>query len=226
MKTPDALDAAILGDAALSRLWERVAAEASSDPAHDVWHFRRVAAAARSLANSDEERRLATAAGLLHDIVHVPKDSPLRPKASELSAARATELLTECGFAPPDIASVSDAIRDHSWSAGRTPATRLGCVLMDADRLEALGAVGIMRCVATGVAMGGRMFDPEDPFAAERPLDDRKFSLDHFYVKLLRLPATFTTPEGRAQAEARAAFLLAFAEQLSRELGVPARPWP
>jgi hypothetical protein len=45
-------------------------------------------------------------------------------------------------------------------------------------------------------------------------------------VKLLRLPATFTTPEGRAQAEARAAFLLAFAERLSRELGVPARPWP
>jgi uncharacterized protein len=97
---------------------------------------------------------------------------------------------------------------------------------MDADRLEALGAIGIMRCVATGVAMGGRMFDPEDPFAEKRPLDDKRFSLDHFYVKLLHLPATFATARGRAEAETRAEFLRGFAEQVAAELGVAPRPFP
>ncbi len=226
MNGVDTLDAIIRSDAALSRLVERVTAEASTDPAHDVWHFRRVAASARALAETESDGRLAIAAGFLHDIVHVPKNSPLRSQASELSAARATTLLEECGFAPNEVAAVAEAIRDHSWSAGRVPASELGRILMDADRLEALGAIGIMRCVATGVAMGGRMFDPEDPFAEKRPLDDKRFSLDHFYVKLLHLPATFATARGRAEAETRAAFLRGFAEQVAAELGVPPRPFP
>ncbi len=215
------LEAFANSDSRLRRLWTAVEREASHDAAHDVWHFRRVAAGARRLASSDLDPVLVVAAGLVHDIVHVPKNSPLRAQASELSAARASTLLLESGFAEADAEAVAEAVRDHSWSRGKQPSTPLGCLLQDADRLEALGAVGLMRCIATGVSMGGTMFDPQDPFAADRELDDRHHSVDHVFVKLLKLPATFTTETGRREAEHRADWLVAFLKQFSDEIGVP-----
>ena len=104
------------------------------------------------------------------------------------------------------------------------PATPLGRALQDADRLEALGAIGLLRCIATGVRMNGAWFDADDPWAEARPLDDARFSIDHFFTKLLRLPATMRTDAGRAEAERRAAFLREFLARLGDELGRPAPP--
>ena len=75
--------------------------------------------------------------------------------------------------------------------------------MQDADRLEALGVIGTFRCIATGVRFGAQFFDAADPWAVNRPLDDKRFSVDHFFTKLLKLPETFQAVEGRAEAERR-----------------------
>jgi uncharacterized protein len=97
----------------------------------------------------------------------------------------------------------------------------LAKALQDADRLEALGSIGIMRTYSTGVRMGTRYFSPEDPWGHNRTLDDSAFSLDHFFIKLLRLPDTMNTAAGREEARLRIKPMEAFLASLERELGVP-----
>lgn len=191
------------------------------DLTHDASHALRVAHWTLELGGAEVEAREAIAAALLHDAVNLPKDSPERALASTRSAEYARARLA--GAFPPDaIDRIADAIRDHSFSRGAVPATPLGRALQDADRLEALGAIGLLRCISTGVRMQGEWFHGEDPWAADRELDDARYSVDHFYKKLLRLPATMCTEAGRIEAERRAAFLRAFLVQLGVELGNPA----
>lgn len=118
---------------------------------------------------------------------------------------------------------VATAIRDHSFSRGAVPSSALGRALQDADRLEALGSLGIFRCVAAGVGMGAGFFHPEDPWALDRPLDDARYSVDHFFTKLLRLPETMLTEGGRVEADRRAGVMLSVLRQLGEEIGVPMR---
>ena len=220
-----AILARIASDPALTALLAesraRDAALSVADPAHDTSHALRVAAWTLRLGGSAVDAREGLAAALLHDAVNPPKDSPERASASERSAGLASERLAALGFAPAAIARVADAIRDHSFSRGATPSSALGDALQDADRLEALGAIGLLRCISTGVRMGGAWFDAGDPWAESRPLDDARFSVDHFFTKLLRLPPTLRTAAGRAEAERRAAHLRAFLAQLGSEIGAP-----
>ncbi len=225
--TPAELLVAIVEcDAALAALLaesrERDAALATPDPTHDTAHALRVALWTLRLGGEAVAAREGIAAALLHDAINSPKDSPERARASERSADFARVRLAALGFAPAACERVAAAIRDHSFSRGAVPVGPLAEALQDADRLEALGAIGLLRCVSTGVRMGGAWFDGEDPFAAARSLDDRLYSVDHFYAKLLGLPASMRTAAGRAEAERRAAFLRAFLSQLGEELGTSA----
>lgn len=221
----DALDFALARDPALAALWQQVQARMATDPAHDAGHLRRVAAWTVRIGDTEGvDWRLALAAALLHDVVNLPKDDPARGAASHRSADVARTLLPPLGFTPADTDAACEAIRDHSYTRGAVPASPLGRALQDADRLDALGALGTLRCVATGVGMGAQLFDDADPWAERRALDDRRFSIDHFFVKLLRLSATFTTAAGRAEADRRAATMRAFLAALGDELGAPV-PW-
>lgn len=190
------------------------------DPGHDAAHAFRVALWTTRLA-PHEDPRCAIAAALLHDVVNVPKSSPDRHLASERSAEVARALLPTLGFATADVARIAAAIRDHSYSRGAIPESPLGDALQDADRLEALGALGLCRTISTGTRMGAQYFEPNDPWASARELDDRRFSVDHFFTKLLGLATTMRTAAGRAEAERRAAFLRAFLVQLGDEIGSP-----
>lgn len=219
MKSLAELDAFIAADAVLATLLCEARSRDDGDLTHDTAHLRRVALWTLRLGGSAVDSREAVAAALLHDAVNPPKDSPERRFASERSAELARVRLPELGFSAEAVDRISDAVRDHSFSRGAVPQTALGCALQDADRLEALGAIGLLRCVSTGVRMGGAWFDGQDPWAQHRPLDDAAFSLDHFATKLLKLPATMRTDAGRAEAEQRAAFLWAFMVQLGHELG-------
>ena len=84
-----------------------------------------------------------------------------------------------------------------------------------------LGAIGLFRNISTGALMGSQYFDASDPWARERALDDKAFSVDHFFVKLLRLPTTMTTEAGRVEATRRAGVLIQIIDALEAELGVP-----
>jgi uncharacterized protein len=217
----DAVRSAIATDPALRALAAELGPRYDGDPGHDEHHARRVAAWTVRIGGGEVAPRLAIAAALLHDVVNVPKDSPERAKASELSADFAREILPRYGFSSADVDEIACAIRDHSYSRGATPSSPLGRALQDADRLEALGALGLMRSVSAGTRMGARFFDSEDPWALRRALDDRRFSVDHFFVKLLDLPRTMQTELGRREAQRRVGFLRAFLEALAGELEVP-----
>lgn len=214
----------------LQELRERVSRIPPVDAGHDFYHTLRVAGLAEKILREEclrEEGREAAqdeidavvASALLHDCVPVAKNSPLRKESARLCAEKAEEWLKELKWQPEGrIPEITGAILDHSYSSGRVPRSRIGRCLQDADRLEALGALGLFRTIATGVSMGAMLFDPEDPWAERRELDDRKYTLDHFYTKLLRLPSTFRTEGARQEALARARFLEGFAAQLKHEL--------
>lgn len=222
MSARDLALAQIEADAALSELAERVRARLDGDPGHDLEHCLRVGGWAIRCARGASPRE-CVAAALLHDLVNVPKDDPQRARASELSAQAARTILPEHGFDTEETERIADAIADHSYSRGATPRSALGDALQDADRLEALGALGLFRTISTGVRMGARYFHADDPFGATRELDDRRYSVDHFFTKLLGLPETLRTEVGRAEAARRAVFLRSFLDQLAEELGqVPA----
>lgn len=212
----------IAGDGDLAFLLGEARRRLSRDPGHDEHHALRVALAALRIGRAEGvPDRHAVAAALLHDIVPVAKDSPDRPRASALCAEEAARILRGLGWPEEAVADVADAVRDHSFSRGAVPAAPLGRALQDADRLDALGALGVLRTVSTGARMGADYFDPEDPWARRRELDDRRHSVDHFYRKLLRLPGTMTTEAGRREALRRAARMEEFLRWLGDEIGEP-----
>jgi uncharacterized protein len=209
----------IASSSRLRPLLNRVQANQDGDSAHDLAHLLRVALCTCRILGDIARMEEAIAAALLHDLVNIPKNHPNRAKASEFSAAEAAPLLKDAGFDHREIDEICLAIRQHSFSRGERPTQALAMSLQDADRLEALGALGIMRCFSTGVRMGTAYFDPIDPWAKSRALDDSRFSLDHFFTKLFKLPETMNTAAGREEAGLRLRPMQAFMDSLQRELG-------
>ncbi len=205
-----------------ARLEAALAAQHSNgDGAHDPSHVRRVwKTASRIAAALDEpvDRLVLLAAAYLHDVVGVEKNDPRRSPASRLAAAHAVDLLRGLGFPDDRLAAVAHAIEAHSYSAGIQPTTAEARVLQDADRIEALGAIGLARTFYVAGRMGSALFHPDDPLARSRDLDDRAYAVDHFYAKLLKLPATMQTEPGRRLASERAAVLERFVRDLLDEL--------
>jgi len=191
------------------------------DGAHDVHHLRRVWRSARRIAAAEggADMVVLLAAAYLHDLVNPPKDSPLRSQASRLSAQSATPLLEGMGLDAARAACAAHAIEAHSFSAGIEPRSAEARILQDADRLEALGAIGLARCFYTGGKMNSALWEAEDPLGRSgRALDDSRFSIDHFPLKLLRLPGLMRTAEGRRMALRRTRVLELYLAQLEREL--------
>lgn len=191
------------------------------DKAHDLAHLQRVWASARKIMqDSDADPLVVLTACYFHDVVNLPKNHPERHLASGY-AARETLRILAADF--PDFpqalyAAVSHAVEAHSFSAGIPARTPEAKIVQDADRLESLGAIGLARVFYTSGALGRPLFDSQDPFARERPLDDTRWALDHFQTKLLGLPATMHTDAGRALAEYHASFLVDYMARLSDEL--------
>ncbi len=192
-----------------------------ADGAHDIGHLRRVWANARTIAAQEHgaDLEVLLAAAIFHDLVNLPKSSPDRARASTLSAERAAIFLRADGMDENHIMAVSHAIAAHSFSARIAPETLEAKILQDADRLEALGAIGIARMFHVAGATGQLLFDADDPMALGRPLDDRWFALDHMTTKLLGLPSTMQTAFGRTMAETRADWLMSFRTRLLAEIG-------
>jgi uncharacterized protein len=192
---------------------------ADADADHDRAHVERVVTTATRLAQETEANAaVVVPAAWLHDCVVVPKDDPARDAASTRAAKAAGQFLEEAEYPAELIPSIRHAIAAHSYSAGIPPETLEAKVVQDADRLDALGAIGIARCFMVGGALDRPLYAPDDPFCDDRPPDDATYTLDHFYDKLLGLPATMQTEAGRAEAERRAAFMRTYLDQLRDEI--------
>jgi uncharacterized protein len=193
-----------------------------SDGSHDLGHFQRVWKAAQHINEAEggvADELVLLASAYFHDLVSLPKNHPQRSESSRLSAERTAALLvSEFPDFPADrIGEVRHAIHAHSFSAGVPAETLEAKILQDADRMEALGAIGVARTFYIAGVLGGQLFDPGDPLAESRELDDKRYALDHFQVKLLKLPALMNTAAGRRLAEKNAAWLRLFAEKVRRE---------
>jgi uncharacterized protein len=205
------------------RLAALAAAGTGTDGAHDANHLERVWRNAQELLPSHPEADalVVMAACYLHDLVNLPKNDPERNQASRRSAQLARHQLAWLGFPAERLDAVAHAIETHSFSAAIVPETIEAKIVQDADRLDALGAVGLARMFYTAGRMGAALAHGDDPLAERRELDDRAFSLDHIPVKLARLPGMMQTPAGRELGERRLASLLAFREEFAGEwLGI------
>ncbi len=179
-----------------------------NDGSHDAAHLLRVWKNAHVIAQEEGgDLRLLAAAVLLHDCVAVEKNSPQRAEASRLAAEKASVLLSGLGWASPEVDAVAHAILTHSFSANIAPETLEARILQDADRLDAIGMIGAARCFYIAGRMGSVLYDPLDPVAANRPLDDKAYAIDHFETKLFRLADGFRTGAGRRMAQKRQAKL-------------------
>lgn len=191
-----------------------------TDGAHDIGHLDRVWRACRLIAMDEAaDLDILAAAAYFHDAVNLPKDSPDRATASRQSADLAVAELAALGFAQAKLPALHHAILAHSFSANIPPETPEARILQDADRLEALGAIGIARMFLISGQMGGGMFDAADPMALHRPLDDKRFALDHIQVKLTRIAETMQTATGRAMAAERLEWMESFRTRLLSEIG-------
>lgn len=190
-----------------------------NDSAHDFEHIIRVYKNAQKISKNEKvDEKLILCAALLHDIVSYPKSDKRSKLSSAQSAKKAEQILKKYSFSKEEITIVCDAIRDHSFSQNKKPTTIEGKILQDADRLDAIGAIGIARVFATGGSLKRPFYNIDDPFCKTRKPDDKIWAVDHFYQKLLKLESLMNTKSGKIEAKQRTRVLNEFLKQLKQEI--------
>jgi len=191
----------------------------SADAAHDAAHVQRVAVNAVKFANIEKaDLSIVIPAVWLHDCFTVSKKSELRNQASRLSAEKAQKLLLEWGYPQDNIEQIKHAVAAHSYSANITPETLEAKIVQDADRIDSIGAIGVARMMMTGGKMDTTLYNEEDPFCLKRDPQDRQWTIDHFYSKLLKLNSGFHTKAAQNEAQRRHNYMLEFLKQLESEI--------
>ena len=181
------------------------------EPSHDFLHVKRVLKLAKIIGERENaDMKIVIPAVLLHDIAIQDKSSKeTRIKSAEKSKQMAKEILEKHNFEKID--KILYAIDVHSFSKGIEPETLEAKILQDADRLDALGAVGIARLFSVCGALKRKFYNEQ-----EEMLDDAKYGLDHVYIKLLKLKMNMSSSEKIAKE--RREFLLKFIEQFKNEI--------
>ena len=194
----------------------------TQSPAHDFEHIIRVYKNAEMISKQEEsvDLDIVLAAALLHDLVVYPKGSSKTINSADDSAEIAKKILLEYKNYPREkIEKVADAIRTHSYSKRLVPETLEGKILQDADRLDAIGAIGIARTFSVGGSENRSLYNPTDPFCeSERQLDDTQWTLDHIKKKLMILKNSMHTKTAKKIAEERTEFMELFLNQLRKEI--------
>lgn len=193
--------------------------EMVQDQAHDIKHVLRVVKVAKKLcAEENAKFEIVVPAAYLHDCFSFPKHHPNRSKSSTMAAEKAIKFLKSIGYSCIYFDDIYQAIMAHSYSAGITPSSIEAQIVQDADRLDSLGAIGIARCLQVSTTMGVSLYNDEDTFCEHRKPNDRQFTIDHFYVKLLNLVDTMNTCSAKIEAKKRTRFMKEYLNQLAQEI--------
>ncbi|MCG6284798.1 HD domain-containing protein [Vibrio diabolicus] len=202
-----------------SQFLEFMQQEMQVDAAHDISHVQRVVNTAKKLAVEEgADLSIVLPAAYLHDCFTYPKDHPNRKQSSIIAAKKAVAFLESIDYPQQYHDAIAHAIEAHSFSANIRPNTLEAQVVQDADRLDALGAIGITRCIPVSTEFDAQLHDDKDIFAQQRELDDKQFTLDHFQTKLFKIAETMNTESARREAQKRKAFMQAYIEQLRDEV--------
>lgn len=189
------------------------------DGAHDIDHIRRVVKNAIDLAKEESgDLDVIIPACWLHDCVNVPKTSKDRSLGSKFSADKAVEFLRGINYPEQFLDEIHHAIHAHSFSANIETKTLSAKIVQDADRLDALGALGIARCLMYSASVERPLYNSNDPFAENRELSDEDNAIDHFFTKLQTLPDTMKTNTGKDIALKRWDFMEDYIYELKNEI--------
>jgi uncharacterized protein len=196
-----------------------------TDLAHGWEHVSRVYTLSQYIAEKEgADLFIVGMAALLHDLGHMATHTlseGVPGHHTDDSVALAVDIMHRYDISDDMQQAIIHAILAHSFSRGLEPQTLEARVIRDADRLDALGALGIMRWSIVGAQRNTgqtRSYNPDDPFAEQRLPDDHTYMLDHFFVKLFKLADTMTTDTGRALAQRRTAFMRSYIHELKSEL--------
>ena len=190
------------------------------DPAHDFYHIMRVYKNAEMIGPPEGSNMdILLPAVLLHDLVIYPKGSSKSSRSSDESADLAEDILHRHGYSQYQITRICYCIRVHSYTKRVVPASLEARILQDADRLDALGAIGIARTFSVGGSENRTLYNPNDPFCRlNRNLDDKQWTLDHFQTKLLKLEGSMHTKTAKKIARERTRFMILFMRQMQKEI--------
>lgn len=198
------------GEAALS-IAEARALYAGRDAAHAFDHVLRVYHLARRIARAEgADLRVVLTAALLHDVAREEPDHHLR------GAARAREILA--GEPPEFVEAVAHCIETHRFRTDLEPRSLEARILQDADKLDAMGAIGVARVFAHAGHHGNRLWASlEEVVHAPSPDGEHYTPVHEYWRKLRHLVDQMHTETARAIAHQRHAFMKAFFEELERE---------
>lgn len=191
------------------------------DPSHDIYHTLRVLKNAEYIASKENgDLDIIIPSALFHDIICYAKNSEMSIYSSSESAKYADKVLSELAeFPKQKISKVHVSIEQCSFSKNIIPELFEAKILQDADRLEATGAIAIMRTFASAGLMNSMLYNYDDPFCIDRQPNGLLYALDLFYTRLLRVKDIMHTDTGREIAEKRTKilkeFLISFEEELS-----------
>lgn len=186
------------------------------DASHDYQHIKRVMINANTILKSEPtaNTQFVQLAVLLHDVSD-PKYTT--GKENEIAILNQLDLTTE------EIRQIREIIASVSFRGGNELKAKSleAMIVRDADRLDAIGAVGIARTFAFGGAKGRKLYDFEEEVRYQMTEEEYRkketASVTHFYEKLLLLKDLMTTTKGRELAEGRHQFMIDFLQQLKLE---------
>jgi uncharacterized protein len=194
----------------------------NAEGGHDWWHIYRVWTNAKHIAQTEEcDLLIVELAALLHDIA----DSKFHNGDEEIGPAIAGEFLRSISIGPATIEHVQQIIRHISFKSGFDKAafrSKELDIVQDADRLDAMGAIGIARTFSYGGFKGREIYNPEIPPNLNMTKEEYKSSaapsINHFYEKLLLLKDKMNTSTGKQLAKQRHHFMELYLEQFYDEV--------
>ncbi|MEK2098312.1 HD domain-containing protein [Vibrio parahaemolyticus] len=193
--------------------------EMQVDAAHDIEHVKRVVKTAKQLCDEENaDIAIVLPAAYLHDCFTYPKDHPNRKQSSAIAAKKAIAYLESIQYPQHYHDAIAHAIEAHSFSANIRPNTLEAQIVQDADRLDALGAIGVTRCIQVSTHFKAQLYNDNDMFAKERELNDKQFTVDHFQTKLFKIVDTMNTESAKLEANKRKAFMQTYLKQLHDEV--------
>ncbi len=194
----------------------------NAEGGHDWWHVHRVWTNAKRIAQTEEcDLLVVELAALLHDIA----DSKFHNGDEEIGPAIAGEFLRSISIDTATIEHVQQIIRHISFKSGFDKAafsSKELDIVQDADRLDAMGAIGIARTFSYGGFKGREIYNPEIPPNLNMTKEEYKSSaapsINHFYEKLLLLKDKMNTSTGKQLAEQRHNFMELYLKQFYDEV--------
>ena len=190
-----------------------------NDPSHDFAHIMRVYKNAEKICKTESvNKKLVLISVLLHDIVKKSHSKKSSKSSADLSAEKSLDILRKLNIPKLEIDIITEAIRNHSFTKKKISKSIEGKILQDADRLDAIGAIGIARVFSVSGAKNRQFYEPNDPFLKNRKADDGKWALDHFFKKLFLLEHMMNTKTGKIEAKKRTNVLKSYLTSLKKEI--------